>query len=77
LTKTAFSLQKTAGSVGVGRNAAERNPMTFAAIDEQHTEGTFEKKEKKISFSGNWEIRDLFDGIDSDLRLEIILNGRL
>jgi len=50
--------------------------MTFAAIGEKHTEGTLEKKEKKLNFSGNWEIRDLFDGIDSDLRLEMILNGR-
>mgnify|MGYP001035798483 FL=1 len=50
--------------------------MTFAAIDEKHTEGTPEKKEKKINFSGNREIRDLFDGIDSDLRLDMILNGR-
>lgn len=57
--------------------AAERNPMTFVAIDTKHTEGTPEKKEKKINFSGNWEIRDLFDGIDSDLRLDMILNGRL
>ncbi len=37
--------------------AAERNPMTFVAIDTKHTEGTPEKKEKKINFSGNWEIR--------------------
>jgi hypothetical protein len=50
--------------------------MTFVAIDEKHTEGMPEKKEKKINFSGNWEIRDLFDGIDSDLRLDMILNGR-
>ncbi|HSD95135.1 MAG TPA: hypothetical protein VLA94_06880 [Syntrophales bacterium] len=51
--------------------------MTFVAIDTKHTEGTPEKKEKKINLSGNWEIRDLFDGIDSDLRLDMILNGRL
>ena len=50
--------------------------MTFVAIEEKHTEGTPEKKEKKINFSGNWEIMDLFDGIDSDLRLDMILNGR-
>ena len=51
--------------------------MTFVAIDTKHTEGTLEKEEKKINFSGNWEIRGLFDGIDGDLRLESILNGRL
>ena len=57
--------------------AAERHPMTFAAIGEKHTEETLEKKEKKLTFSGTWEIRDLFDGIDSDLRITMILNGRL
>lgn len=49
--------------------------MTFAAIDEKHTEETLEKKEKKLILSGNWEIRDLFDGIDSDLRITMILDG--
>ena len=51
--------------------------MTFAAIEEKHTEETVEKKEKKPNFSGGWEIRDLFDGIDSDLRITLILDGRL
>jgi hypothetical protein len=51
--------------------------MTFAAIDEKHTEDTLEKKEKKLTLSGNWEIRDFFDGIDSDLRITLILNGRM
>ena len=36
-----------------------------------------EKKEKKLNFSGNWEIRDLFDGIDGDLKPGMILNGRM
>ena len=51
--------------------------MTFAAIDEKHTEDILEKKEKKLAFSGNGEIRDLFDGIDSDLRITLILDRRL
>ena len=53
------------------------NPMTFVSIDEKHTEEALEKKEKKLNLSGAWEIRDLFDGIDGDLRLSLILNGRL
>ena len=57
--------------------AAERNPMTFVSIDEKHTEEAPEKKEKKLNLSGAWEIRDLFDGIDGDLRISLILNGRL
>jgi hypothetical protein len=76
LTKAAFRCRRLPGLSGDGRYAAERNPMTFVAIDEKHTEGTPEKKEKKINFSGNWEIMDLFDGIESDLRLDMILNGR-
>ncbi|HNQ00646.1 MAG TPA: hypothetical protein PLQ15_02745 [Syntrophales bacterium] len=51
--------------------------MTFGSIEEKHTEEAFEKKEKKLNLSGAWEIRDLFDGIDGDLRLSLILNGRL
>lgn len=51
--------------------------MTFVSIDEKHTEEDLEKKEKKLNLSGAWEIRDLFDGIDGDLRLSLILNGRL
>lgn len=51
--------------------------MTFVTIDEKHTEETLEKKEKKLNFSGNGEIRDLFDGIDGDLRITMILNGRM
>jgi len=51
--------------------------VTFAAIDEKHTEEALEKKEKKLVFSGSWEIRDFFDGIDSDLRITMILNGRM
>jgi hypothetical protein len=49
--------------------------MAFAAIIEKHTEEDSEKKEKKPSFSGNWEIQGIFDGIDSDLRLDMILKG--
>ena len=77
LDKNGFMVQKTAGSVRgqAVLRAAERHPMTFAAIDEKHTEETLEKKEKKLTFSGNWEIRDLFDGIDSDLRITLILDG--
>lgn len=79
LDKSGAMMQKTAGSVRgqAVLQAAERHPMTFAAIDEKHTEDVLEKKEKKLTFSGNWEIRDLFDGIDSDLRITLILNGRL
>ncbi len=51
--------------------------MTFAAIIEKHTEEESEKKEKKPNFSGNREMMGAFDGIDSDLRLDMILNGRL
>ena len=70
-------VQKTAGSVRgkVAVQAAERHPMTFAAIDGKHTEDTLQRKEKKVSLSGNWEIRDLFDGIDGDLRITMILDG--
>ena len=77
LDKGGSIVQKTVGSVrGIAvLRAAERHPMTFAAIDEKHTEETLEKKEKKLTFSGNWEIRDLFDGIDSDLRITMILDG--
>ena len=53
------------------------NPMTFVAIDEKHTEEAPEKKEKKLQFSSCWDVSALFDGIDNDLRLGIILNGRL
>ena len=79
LDKSDSMVQKTAGSVRgwAAMQAAERNPMTFAAIDGKHTEETLEKKDKKLIFSGSWEIRDLFDGIDSDLRITMILNGRL
>ena len=51
--------------------------MTFVAIDEKHTEETLEKKDKKLHFGVSGEIRDLFDGIDSDLRITMILNGRM
>ena len=47
--------------------------MTFVAIDEKHTEEALEKKEKKLNFNGNGEMMGAFDGIDSDLRLNIIL----
>jgi hypothetical protein len=79
LDKNGSMVQKTAGSARgwAAMPAAERNPMTLAAIDGKHTEETLEKKEKKLNFSGSWEIRDLFDGIDSDLRITMILNGRL
>jgi hypothetical protein len=50
--------------------------MALAAIIEKHTEEDSEKKEKKLSFSGNKEMMGAFDGIDSDLRLDMILNGR-
>lgn len=79
LDKVGLIVQKSAGSVRgqAVLQAAERHPMTFAAIDEKHTEDTLEKKEKKLTLSGNWEIRDFFDGIDSDLRITMILNGRM
>jgi hypothetical protein len=51
--------------------------MTFAAIIEKHTEEDSEKKEKKPNFNGNWEIQGIFDGIDSELRLNMILKGRV
>jgi hypothetical protein len=51
--------------------------MTFVAVTEKHTEEDSEKKEKKPNFSGNWETNGLFDGIDSDLRLNMILNGHV
>ena len=51
--------------------------MTFAAIAEKHTEEAPEKKEKKLPLNGCWDVSALFDGIDNDLRLGIILNGRL
>jgi hypothetical protein len=47
--------------------------MTFAAITEKHTEEDYEKKEKKLNLKGNWEMMGAFDGIDSDLRLNILL----
>jgi len=77
LDKGGSIVQMCAGSVRgqAVLRAAERHPMTFAAIDAKHTEETLEKKEKKLTFSGNWEIRDLFDGIDSDLRITLILDG--
>jgi hypothetical protein len=51
--------------------------MTFAAVTEKHTEEESEKKEKKPHFGGNPEMMGAFDGIDSDLRLDMILNGRM
>ncbi len=51
--------------------------MTFVAIIEKHTEEDSEKKEKKPNFNASWEMQGIFDGIDSDLRLDMILNGRL
>jgi hypothetical protein len=50
--------------------------MTFAAVTEKHTEEESEKKEKKPAFSANREMMGAFDGIDTDLRLDMILNGR-
>ncbi|HEX7504870.1 MAG TPA: hypothetical protein VF336_06355 [Syntrophales bacterium] len=47
--------------------------MTFVAATEKHTEEDSEKKEKKPDFIGNREIQGIFDGIDSDLRLNILL----
>ncbi|HTZ40642.1 MAG TPA: hypothetical protein VMB77_10805 [Syntrophales bacterium] len=47
--------------------------MTFAAITEKHTEEDYEKKEKKPNFYVNREMMGAFDGIDSDLRLNILL----
>jgi hypothetical protein len=47
--------------------------MTSVAITEEHTEEDYEKKEKKLNFKGNGEMMGAFDGIDSDLRLSIIL----
>jgi hypothetical protein len=77
LDKGGSMVQKSAGSVRgkVAVQAAERHPMTCAAIDGKHTEDTLQRKEKKVSLSGNWEIRDLFDGIDGDLRITMILDG--
>lgn len=51
--------------------------MTFVAIIEKHTEEDSEKKEKKLNFRGSGEMMGAFDGIDSDLRLDMILNGRV
>jgi len=51
--------------------------MTFAAVTEKHTEEDSEKKEKKLNFDVNREMMGAFDGLDSDLRLDMILNGRL
>ena len=50
--------------------------MTFVAVTEKHTEEEYEKKEKKPSFSISREMMGAFDGIDTDLRLDMILNGR-
>ena len=50
--------------------------MTRAAITEKHTEEDSEKKEKKPTLIINREMMGAFDGIDSDLRLDMILNGR-
>ena len=47
--------------------------MTFAAVTEKHTEEDSEKKEKKLTFDVNREMMGAFDGIDSDLRLNILL----
>ncbi len=47
--------------------------MTIVQIDEKHTEEPIEKKEKKFSSIGNSEMGDLFDGIDADLRIGILL----
>jgi hypothetical protein len=47
--------------------------MTFVAITEKHTEEDYEKKEKKLTHKGNLEMLGAFDGIDSDLRLNILL----
>lgn len=51
--------------------------MTSAAVTEKHTEEDYEKKEKKLTLKGNLEMLGAFDGIDSDLRLDMILNGRV
>jgi fibronectin type 3 domain-containing protein len=50
--------------------------MTFVTVTEKHTEEESEKKEKKPNFGINSEMMGAFDGIDSDLRLDMILNGR-
>ena len=47
--------------------------MTFVAITEKDTEEDYEKKEKKPTLSINREMMGAFDGIDSDLRLNILL----
>jgi hypothetical protein len=47
--------------------------MTSAAVTEIHTEEDYEKKEKKLTLKGNLEMLGAFDGIDSDLRLNILL----
>ena len=47
--------------------------MTFVAITEKHTEEDYEKKEKKLTLKGNLEMLGAFDGIDSDLRINILL----
>jgi hypothetical protein len=61
-----------------GRHDRQKGtPMTSAAITEKHTEEDYEKKEKKLTLKGNLEMLGAFDGIDSDLRLDMILNGRV
>ncbi len=47
--------------------------MTFVAVTEKHTEEDYEKKEKKLSFDVNRDMMGAFDGIDTDLRLNILL----
>ncbi len=68
-------MQKTAGSVRGEPlvRAAERNPMTFVAVTEKHTEEDSEKKEKKLNFDVSRDMMGAFDGIDTDLRLNILL----
>jgi hypothetical protein len=47
--------------------------MTIVQIDEKHTEEAVEKEEKKLNFVDRCDTRELFDGIDADLRLGILL----
>ncbi len=47
--------------------------MTFVAVTEKHTEEDYEKKEKKLNFDVNRDMMGAFDGIDTDLRLSILL----
>jgi hypothetical protein len=56
-----------------GSPALWAGSFTFVAITEKHTEEDYEKKEKKLNFNGDREMMGAFDGIDSDLRLNIIL----